>query len=128
MPTLRSGPSDGADSDASYVVDGGGMIPFTEFRPDQAVLGDAPAMAAFYERLAPQSARTLAEPFHVDLPAGLDKTYVCAAAEPSSQFRSYAAAARRDPAWRYVEVPATHWLMISHAAEVAAIILNPERA
>ena len=41
-------------------------------------------MAAFYERLAPQSARTLSEPFRVDLPADLDKTYVCAAAEPST--------------------------------------------
>ena len=51
-----------------------------------------------------------------------------ASAERSTQFRPYAAAARRDPSWRYVEVPATHWLMYSHPREVAAIILDPERA
>ena len=83
-------------------------------------------MAAFYDRLTPQSARTLAEPFRVDLPADLDKTFVFASAEPSPQFRPYAEAARRDPSWRYVEVPATHWLMYTHPAEVAAIILDPD--
>ena len=47
--------------------------------------------------------------------------------EPSPQFRPYAEAAKRDPAWRYIEVPATHWLMYTNPHDVAAIILDPER-
>ena len=61
-------------------------------------------------------------------PASLDKTFVYASAEPSEQFQSYAEAARRDPSWRYLEVPATHWLMYTHPHEVAAIILDPDHA
>ena len=83
-------------------------------------------VATFYDRLTPQSAQTLAEPFRVELPATLDKTFVFASAERSPQFRPYAVAARRDPSWRYIEVPATHWLMFSHPREVAAIILDPD--
>ena len=72
-----------------YVADAGGMIPFSRVPArTTAVLGGADAVAAFYDRLAPQSARTLAEPFGVDLPAALDKTFVFASAEQSAQFRS----------------------------------------
>ena len=103
-----------------------GMIPFGEFIPADDVFGGASGTAAFYERLMPQSAMTLAEPFSVDLPSELDKTFVFAANEPSPQFRPYAEAAKADPSWRYVELPATHWLMYTHPAEVAAIILDPQ--
>ena len=122
------GPDDSANGEVVYAADSTGMIPFAEFHPDEAVLGGAGAVTEFYDRLAPQSAKTLAEPFGADLPADLDKTYVFASAERSTQFRTYAAAARRDPSWRYVEVPATHWLMYTHPGEVAAIILDPEQA
>ena len=107
-------------------VDHGGMIPFGEFIPADDVFGGASGTAAFYERLMPQSAMTLAEPFSVDLPSELDKTFVFAASEPSPQFRPYADAAKADPSWRYVELPATHWLMYTHPADVAAIILDPQ--
>jgi pimeloyl-ACP methyl ester carboxylesterase len=117
----------GGDPTIPYRVDDDGMVPFADFAPDPSLLG-AGGTAAFYDRLAPQSARTLGEPFRVELPAELDKTYVFATAESSRQFRSYAAAARRDPSWRYLEVPATHWLIYSHPDEVAAIILDPEHA
>ena len=120
------GPNDGPYGALPYVVDESGMIPFGEFIPNPGIFGGDGAAAAFYDRLTAQSARTLAEPFRVELPADLDKTYVFAGAEPSPQFRPYAAAARRDPAWRYVEVPATHWLMYTHPGEVAAIILDSE--
>jgi hypothetical protein len=102
------------------------MIPFAEFTPSAEVLAAAGTADAFYSRLVPQSARTLSEPFRVELPAALDKTYVHASCEPSRQFQSYAAAARDDPSWRYIEVPATHWLMFTHPGEVAAIILDPQ--
>jgi pimeloyl-ACP methyl ester carboxylesterase len=111
-----------------YVVDdGSGMIPFTEFTPSAEVLVAASMTDTFYSRLAPQSARTLSEPFRIELPAALDKTYVHASGEPSQQFRRYAESARDDPSWRYIEVPATHWLMFTHPGEVAAIILDPQR-
>ena len=87
MPTLRSG--NGAADGVCRTSSRGGMIPFAEFlRTGRARRGAG--MAAFYERLAPQSARTLAEPFTVDLPAGLDKTYVFAsrrAVDPVSVVR-----------------------------------------
>jgi len=116
------GPADAAGAEP-YEVDDDGLIAFTEFVPSEGVVD-----AAFFERLVPQSARTLAEPFRVELPASLDKTFVHASAEPSGQFQSYAEAARRDPAWRYLEVQATHWLMYTHPHEVTAIILDPDHA
>ena len=119
-------PGERTNSSTTQTVDGHGMIPFGEFIPADDVFGGASGTAAFYERLMPQSAMTLAEPFSVDLPDELDKTYVYATDEPSPQFRPYAEAARADPSWRYVELPATHWLIYTHPAEVAAIILDPQ--
>jgi pimeloyl-ACP methyl ester carboxylesterase len=119
------GPDDDAATPPSFVDDGSGMIPFAEFNPSADVLVAAGGADAFYSRLAPQSARTLAEPFRVELPATLDKTYVRATRETSQQFRRYAEAARDDPSWRYIEVPATHWLLLTHPREVATIILDP---
>jgi hypothetical protein len=104
------------------------MIPFADFVPDPTIFGGADGAAAFFARVAPQSALTLRSPFRVELPPSLDKTYVFASAEPSPQFRCYALAAQQDPSWRYVEIPATHWLMYTHPDEVAAIILDPEGA
>jgi hypothetical protein len=119
------GPANGS---VRYAADEDGMIPFADFVPDPTIFGDAGGAAAFFDRLERQSARTLTTPFRVELPPELDKTYVFATAEPSEQFRPYAEAARRDPSWRYVEVPATHWLIYSHPREVATIILDPEKA
>jgi pimeloyl-ACP methyl ester carboxylesterase len=121
------GPDDEATA-ATFADDGSGMIPFAEFTPSSGALVAVGSAEDFYSRLAPQSARTLAEPFRVELPAALDKTYVYASCEPSLHFRRYAEAARADSSWRYVEMPATHWLMFTHPAEVAAIVLDPEHA
>jgi pimeloyl-ACP methyl ester carboxylesterase len=121
-------PLDGdMDVSARYPVDARGMIPIAEFVPARSIFADAAAADAFFARLVPQSPATLSAPFRVELPASLDKTYVFASREPSSQFRRYAQAARRDPSWRYIEVPATHWLLYTHAHDVAEIILDPER-
>ena len=121
------GPDDARRGNGTYRADADGMIPFTEFVPDEDILGDA-VTAAFDGHVMAQSARTLAEPFRVELPADLDKTFVFASAEQSEQFTAYAEAARRDATWRYVEIPATHWLMYTHPDEVAAIILDPGNA
>jgi pimeloyl-ACP methyl ester carboxylesterase len=118
---------DGADPPVRYPVDDRGMIPISEFVPARAIFRDDAAATAFFARLVPQSPATLSAPFRVELPASLDKTYVFASLEPSPQFRPYAEAAKRDPAWRYIVVPATHWLMYTNPHDVAAIILDPER-
>jgi hypothetical protein len=122
------GSDDEAATPTSFVDDGSGMIPFAEFIPSSEVLAAAGTADDFYSRLAPQSARTLSEPFRVELPTTLDKIYVHASCEPSRQFQRYAEAAREEPSWRYIEVPATHWLMFTHPGEVAAIILDPLRS
>jgi pimeloyl-ACP methyl ester carboxylesterase len=121
-------PFDGDAGDAAirFPVDERGMIPIAEFVPARSIFADEAAATAFFARLEPQSPATLTAPFRVELPASLDKTYVFAGDEPSPQFRPYADAARRDPSWRYIELPATHWLMYTHPHEVAAIILDPE--
>jgi pimeloyl-ACP methyl ester carboxylesterase len=110
--------------DDSYEEDNG-MIPFAEFVPGPEVFATPATAAAFYVRLMPQSAAALREPYRVDLPADLDKTFVHASEEPSSRFRRYAEAARSDPSWHYVEIPGTHWLMYTNPPEVAAVILDP---
>jgi pimeloyl-ACP methyl ester carboxylesterase len=115
-----------ADGEVNYRVDDRGMIPICEFVPARAIFPDDDTASAFFARLVPQSPATLSAPFRVELPASLDKTYVFASRERSPQFRPYAEAARGDPAWRYIEVPATHWLMYTNAHDVAAIILDPE--
>ena len=43
--------------------------------------------------------------------------------EPT-RFAGYAAGAREDPSWDYLELDGDHWLMFSHADEVARIILS----
>lgn len=118
---------DGADSAGCYPVDARGMVPIAEFVPARSIFRDDDAATAFFARLVAQSPATLSAPFRVDLPASLDKTYVSATLEPSPQFRRYAEAARHDPAWRYIELPATHWLMYTDPDDVAAIIVDPER-
>jgi hypothetical protein len=54
----------------------------------------------------------------------MPKTYVFATGYSPTRFGGYAAAAAADPAWDYVELPGSHWLMYSHAADVAEIILR----
>lgn len=102
-----------------------GMIPFGRFTPDVDEFGGQGAVDWFFSRLRPQSAATLDCDVAVDLPATVDTTYVAATADVDSPFAGYAAAARAAPNWRYVEVDASHWLMIARPADVASIIRDP---
>jgi pimeloyl-ACP methyl ester carboxylesterase len=102
----------------------GGMIPFSGYDPDPAVLGGEAAVTWFLARVAPQSFATFTAPFAVPLPEALPKTYVFACDEPSRRFAAYAAAARAHAAWDYRELSGDHWLMFSHPAATAAIILD----
>ena len=102
----------------------GGMFPFQGYDPDPEVFGGDAGVAWFRERLVPQSFATVTAPLDGRLPTELPKTYVYATAYSPSRFAGYAAAARDDPAWEYVELNSDHWLMFSHPDEVAAIILR----
>lgn len=104
-----------------------GMVAFTSFAPDPEMFDDAKSARDFVDRAVPQSARTLTMSALPRLPDDLDKTYVFAAAEVDRLFAPYAAAARGDSRWRLIELAGSHWLMVSHAAEVASIILDPEQ-
>jgi pimeloyl-ACP methyl ester carboxylesterase len=102
----------------------GGTIPFTGYDPDPAEVGGAAGVAWFLERVGPQSFTTLSTPMNDRLPDQLDKTYVFATGYLPTRFARYAEAAAGHPAWKYAELPGSHWLMFSHPAEVAAIILG----
>lgn len=119
-------PPDLDDLVAGLAAPDAGMVPFSGFDLDAATAGGDAALAWFHDRLVPQSLATLTQPFHVELPAALPKTYVSAGAEPSTRFARYAAAVAASPDWDHRELPGTHWLMITHPAEVARIILDDD--
>ena len=117
---------DPLEEGSRLVSDADGMVPFPDaYAPDPHEFGGPEAIAWFLARTLPQSAAALDAPFHVDVPAHIDLTYVHATGDSSSRFARYAAAARAHPDWRYIELPGSHWLMVSHPREVAAIILDP---
>lgn len=103
---------------------GGGMLPFEGYDPDPAEVGGPAGVAWFMDRVMPQSFATFASPLGPPLPDDVDKTYVYATKDQPSRFTRYAEAAAAHPAWRYVELPGSHWLMFSHPREVAEIILR----
>lgn len=117
---------DPLDEGTRLVPDERGMVPFpAAYEPNPDEFGGSDSIAWFRERTMPQSAAALNAPFHVEVPAHIDLTYVHATGDANTRFARYAAAARADPRWRYIELPGSHWLMVSHPREVAAIILDP---
>ncbi|HSJ92057.1 MAG TPA: alpha/beta hydrolase [Ilumatobacter sp.] len=102
----------------------GGMLPFSGYDPDPDVVGGPEGVAWFLERVRPQSFATIAAPMPGSLPTGLRTTYVFATGYEPTRFAGYAAGARDDPSWEYLELDGDHWLMFSHPDEVARIILS----
>lgn len=102
----------------------GGMLPFADYLPSVELLGSQAAVDWFVERAAPQSFGCLTEPWLTDLPTELAKTFVFALDNEPSRFRDYAEACRTRSDWDYHELVGTHWLMVSHPQEVAAIIVG----
>jgi pimeloyl-ACP methyl ester carboxylesterase len=102
----------------------GGMVPFTGYDPDPVDVGGDEGVAWFLARTAPLSLACFLEPWQVELPPHVRKTYVYATANQPSRFEGYARECRDDPGWAYHEIGGPHFLMISHAAELAAIVLD----
>ena len=102
----------------------GGMLPFTEYVPDAGLLGSDEAVAWFLARTVAHSFACFTDPWVVEFPALLSKTFVFATGYAPSRFSGYAEACRQDPAWRYHELDGPHWLMMSHPTEVASLVLD----
>jgi pimeloyl-ACP methyl ester carboxylesterase len=100
----------------------GGMLPFSEYDPDPNEVGGPAGVAWFMERVRPQSFATFAAPMPRSLPDGVPRTYVFATGYRPTRFAGYAAGARNDPSWDYIELDGSHWLMFSHPDDVARII------
>jgi pimeloyl-ACP methyl ester carboxylesterase len=101
----------------------GGMIPFEFYHPSPDLVGGPDGVAWFEERVVPHPFATFDAPWYLPLPDALTKTYVFASADAPSRFEHYAAGARTNPTWTYLEIPGPHMLMFSHPAETAAVIL-----
>jgi len=106
----------------------GGMLPFGGYDPEPGIVGGPAGVAWFLARTMPHSFRCFTDPWVVELPPDLPRTFVYATADRPSRFDGYAAAVRDDPRWRYHELAGPHWLMMSHPAEVAAIVLDADPA
>lgn len=102
----------------------GGMLPFAGYDPDPEEFGGDASVAWFLERVMPQSFATFTEPFWVELPDELPKTYVYVTGNPASRFAGYARVAEASPHWDYHELSGSHWLMVARPDAVAAIILG----
>ena len=97
-------------------------MPFGGYDLDPQIFGGEAGVAWFRDRLAPQSFATFDAPWQADLGPDVRTTYVWCTANRPSVFEAYAVAARADPAWRYHELDAPHFVMFSHPDEVARII------
>lgn len=102
----------------------GGMLPFSGYDPDPALVGGEAGVAWFVARTMPQSFRCFTDPWLVELPPDLPKTFVYATADVPSRFTGYADVLRDDPTWRYHELAGPHWLMMSHPDELSRIIVD----
>jgi pimeloyl-ACP methyl ester carboxylesterase len=100
-----------------------GMLPFQGYDPDPDEVGGPEGVAWFMSRVVPQSFATFSA-LGPSLPDALPKTYVAATGYSPSRFAQYADAAAASPYWDFVALPGSHWLMFSHADEVADIILR----
>jgi pimeloyl-ACP methyl ester carboxylesterase len=98
------------------------MIPFGGVRLDAEMVGGETALAQIRDLLVPHSAATIATPWKVDLPADLPRTYIHATGERLAPFSAYAQVIAKDPMWEYREIPGPHLLVLTHPAEVAAVI------
>ncbi len=101
-----------------------GMLPFGGYELDPEHFGGPEGAAWCRERLVDHPIRCFTDPWVVDLPEHVTRTYVYAAGPEPTKFASYAAAAEADPTWSHRELVGPHFLMFSHPEEVADIILR----
>lgn len=101
-----------------------GMLPFGGYDLDPEHFGGTAGVAWCRERIVDHPMACFTDPWVVELPDHVAKTYVYAAGPEPSKFAGYSAAAKSDPGWQHLEVEGPHFLMFSHPDEVAALILG----
>ncbi len=102
----------------------GGMLPFGGYELDPLLFGGQDGVQWCLDRVADQSIRTFTDPWVSELPKHATSTYVFATDNKPSRFEAYGRAAAEATDWRYHELDGPHFLMHSHPAAVADIILN----
>ncbi len=103
-----------------------GMLPFGGYDLDPEHFGGPAGVAWCLERMVDQPMSCFTDPWVVDLPDGVAKTYVYAAGPGPTKFAEYSAAAEADPTWRHHVLDGPHFLMYSHPDEVADIIMKAD--
>ncbi|MDH3299969.1 MAG: alpha/beta hydrolase [Acidimicrobiia bacterium] len=103
-----------------------GMLPFGGYDLDPAFFGGLDGVAWCRERLVDHPMACFTDPWVVELPDRIVKTYVYAASPEPTKFSAYSAAAKADPGWHHHQLEGPHFLMYSHPDEVTAIILDAD--
>lgn len=102
----------------------GGMLPFTGFDLDAALVGDAELYQSLVDDIVDHPFGTLTSPWQHQLPSHIRRTYVRALGEDAAPFAKYAHACRNDSSWSYVELDGPHMLQFSHPDDLATIIMG----
>ena len=106
---------------ARLAADNEGMLPFPEiYVPTEELVGD---VAWFMDRVAPHSYACFTEPWQLELPDALSKTYLHATAGGDSRFAHYADACVGRPGWTRHDLAGPHFIMMSHPDEVSRHLL-----
>lgn len=107
---------------AQLAADNDGMLPFYDsYTPTEDLVGD---VDWFMDRVALQSYACFEQPWQIELPDALPKTYIHATAGGDSRFAHYADACVGRPGWTRHDLDGPHFVMMSHPDETARLILE----
>ncbi len=99
-----------------------GMLPFSGFRFDAELVGDADLYEVLIGDIVDHPFGTLTASWQHELSPKVKKTYVRALGADAAPFEKYASACRSDANWSYVELDGPHMLQFTHPRELATII------
>ncbi len=109
---------------AATAEENGGMLPFGMYELDPALFGGEAGVRWCLDRIVDQPWATFSVPWQAPLPDHVTKTFIYALDNNPSRFDVYGRTAAAADDWGYHELDGPHFLMHSHPAEVADIILN----
>ena len=116
-------PDDGpTDERRAQAVANGGMLPFSGFRFDAELVGDADLYEVLIGDIVDHPFGTLTASWQHELSPKVKKTYVRALGADAAPFEKYALACRSDAEWSYIELDGPHMLQFTHPSELATII------
>ena len=116
-------PDDGpTDERRAQAAANGGMLPFSGFRLDAELVGDADLYEVLIGDIVDHPFGTLTSSWQHELSSQVRKTYVRALGADAAPFEKYALACRSDAEWSYIELDGPHMLQFTHPSELATII------